>query len=116
MARSTEPAAQISHLHRADGSATFSYGGYTVVASANGPIESQRRDEKADEAVVDVVVRPAAGVGGQSASPHVPAPVAVKMKMKDCFVARSRRLTRRTTGQALANDMWNPSCRRRSAS
>jgi exosome complex component RRP46 len=64
MAHDSEPAALISHLHRADGSATFSYDGYIIVASVNGPIEAQRRDENADEAVVDVIVRPATGVGG----------------------------------------------------
>ncbi|ERT02210.1 hypothetical protein HMPREF1624_00508 [Sporothrix schenckii ATCC 58251] len=61
-----EPVAVLSPLPRADGSATYSYAGYTVSASANGPIEAQRRDEDPDEATVDVVVRPAAGVGGPS--------------------------------------------------
>ncbi|CAM1507061.1 Fc.00g067020.m01.CDS01 [Cosmosporella sp. VM-42] len=64
MSPSTEPTAQLSHLPKADGSATFSYGGYAVVASVNGPVEAQRRDENAFEALVDVIVRPAAGVGG----------------------------------------------------
>lgn len=64
MANSTEPTAILSHLHRADGSATFSRNGYTVIGSVNGPIEVQRRDELPGEAVVDVIVRPAAGVGG----------------------------------------------------
>jgi exosome complex component RRP46 len=56
--------AQLSHLSRADGSATFSHGGYTVVGSANGPMEVNRRDEDPFAAVIDVIVRPAAGVGG----------------------------------------------------
>ncbi|KAM5356060.1 hypothetical protein ACJ41O_002706 [Fusarium nematophilum] len=64
MAPFAEPAAELSHLHKADGSATFSYGGYAVVAAVNGPVEAQRRDENAFEALVDVIVRPAAGVGG----------------------------------------------------
>lgn len=64
MAGSTEPTAILSHLHRADGSATFSQNGYTVIGSVNGPIEVQRRDELPEEAVVDVIVRPASGVGG----------------------------------------------------
>lgn len=51
-------------LHRADGSATYSANGYTVLASVNGPIEVQRRDEIAEEAAVEVHVRPASGVGG----------------------------------------------------
>jgi exosome complex component RRP46 len=65
MAYSTEPVAELAPLPKADGSATFSYGGYTVTAAVNGPIEAQRRDENAFEALVDVNIRPAAGVGGQ---------------------------------------------------
>lgn len=57
--------ARLATLPRADGSATYAHGGYTVTASANGPIEAQRRDEDPDAANVDVIVRPAAGVGGQ---------------------------------------------------
>jgi hypothetical protein len=64
MAKGTVPSALLSHLHRADGSATFSQNGYTVIGAVNGPIEVQRRDELPEEAAVDVVVRPAAGVGG----------------------------------------------------
>jgi hypothetical protein len=64
MPNSTEPTAVLSHLHRADGSASFSQNGYTVIGSVNGPIEVQRRDELPEEAAVDVIVRPAAGVGG----------------------------------------------------
>lgn len=56
----------MSPLPQADGSATYSYAGHTITASANGPIEAQRKDENPYEAVVDVVVRPASGVGGQS--------------------------------------------------
>ncbi|TID19036.1 hypothetical protein E2P81_ATG06014 [Venturia nashicola] len=54
----------VAPLHRADGSATYSANGYTVIASVNGPIEVQRRDELAEEAAVEVHVRPASGVGG----------------------------------------------------
>jgi hypothetical protein len=64
MTNSTEPTAILSHLHRADGSATFSQNGYTVIGAVNGPIEVQRRDELPEEAAIDVIVRPAAGVGG----------------------------------------------------
>jgi exosome complex component RRP46 len=64
MTASTDPAATLSHLHRADGSATYSQNGYTVIGAVNGPIEVQRRDELPEEAAVDVIVRPAAGVGG----------------------------------------------------
>ena len=65
MTTSAQPTAILSHLHRADGSATFSQNGYTVIGSVNGPLEVQRRDEHPEEAAVDVIVRPAAGVGGQ---------------------------------------------------
>ncbi|KAK1249071.1 hypothetical protein MKX07_002587 [Trichoderma sp. CBMAI-0711] len=58
------PAAELSHLPKADGSANFSFGGYTITAAVNGPVEAQRRDENPFEALVDVNVRPAAGVGG----------------------------------------------------
>jgi hypothetical protein len=61
----TEPEAKLSHLPRADGSVTFSYAGYTVIAAVNGPIEAPRRDENPSEAIIDVTVRPAAGVGGK---------------------------------------------------
>jgi exosome complex component RRP46 len=64
MMNSSEPTAILSHLPRADGSATFSQNGYTVIGSVNGPLEVLRRDELPEEAVVDVIVRPAAGVGG----------------------------------------------------
>ncbi|KAL2877730.1 exosome non-catalytic core subunit rrp46 [Colletotrichum sp. CLE4] len=64
MTLNSNPQARISHLPRVDGSATFSRSGYCVVAAVNGPIEVQRRDENPFESVVDVVVRPAAGVGG----------------------------------------------------
>ncbi|KAI0898287.1 hypothetical protein F4806DRAFT_354340 [Annulohypoxylon nitens] len=64
MTVNAEPEALLSHLQNADGSATFSYAGYTVVGAVNGPIEVQRRDELPEEAAVDVIVRPAAGVGG----------------------------------------------------
>ena len=64
MAPSTEPEALLSHLHRTDGSATYSQNGYTIIGSVNGPIEVQRRVELPEEALIDVIVRPAAGVGG----------------------------------------------------
>ncbi|KAK0632111.1 hypothetical protein B0T14DRAFT_416643 [Immersiella caudata] len=64
MTTKREPEAALSVLPKSDGSARYSYAGYTVTASVNGPIEAQRRDEHAYEAHVDVIVRPAAGVGG----------------------------------------------------
>ncbi|KAL7788239.1 ribosomal protein S5 domain 2-type protein [Trichoderma ceciliae] len=58
------PTAELSHLPKADGSANFAFGGYSITAAVNGPVEAQRRDENPFEALVDVNVRPAAGVGG----------------------------------------------------
>ena len=49
-------------LHRADGSATASANGYTVVGAVNGPLEVQRRDELPEEATIEVNIRPATGV------------------------------------------------------
>lgn len=63
-APSSEDNVNFSHLHGADGSATFSQNGYTIIGSVNGPIEISKRDELPEEAAVDVVVRPAVGVGG----------------------------------------------------
>lgn len=65
MTVSSTPEVAFGVLPRADGSARYSHAGYTVLASVNGPIEAQRRDEHAYEAHVDVIVRPAAGVGGE---------------------------------------------------
>jgi exosome complex component RRP46 len=65
MTVTAEPEALLSHLHKTDGSATYSYAGYTVVGAVNGPIEAQKRDELPEEAIIDVIVRPAAGVGGR---------------------------------------------------
>ncbi|KAG9528698.1 hypothetical protein KCU93_g4074, partial [Aureobasidium melanogenum] len=59
----TVPSANVSILHRADGSARYSAAGYTVVAAVNGPIEVTRRDELPQHAALEVNVRPAVGVG-----------------------------------------------------
>jgi hypothetical protein len=65
MSHSNDPRGRISHLAKADGSGTVSHGGYTIEVSVNGPIEAPRRDENPFEALIDIIVRPAAGVGGQ---------------------------------------------------
>lgn len=49
-------------LNRADGSSKFEFGSTSVMCSVTGPVEVQIRDEKLDEATVEVVVRPAKGV------------------------------------------------------
>ncbi len=54
----------ISPLGRADGSASYISNGYSVLAAVNGPVEVQRRDEIPEESAIDVVLRPAIGVGG----------------------------------------------------
>ncbi|ORZ10857.1 ribosomal protein S5 domain 2-type protein [Absidia repens] len=48
-------------LNRADGSAKFSFGETSVMVSVCGPMDVSLRDEKLDEATVEVVVRPATG-------------------------------------------------------
>jgi exosome complex component RRP46 len=58
--------ADFDPLYRADGSAQYSAAGYSIVGSINGPIEVQRRDELPEEAAIEVNIRPAAGVGGES--------------------------------------------------
>ena len=58
----------LSSLNRADGSASCSRNGYSVVCAINGPVEVQRREEMPEEAVVDVVIRPAYGIGSLSIS------------------------------------------------
>ena len=58
-------AVTLGPLTRADGSASFSSHGYSVIGAVNGPVEVQRRDELPEEAAVDVAVRPATGVGGR---------------------------------------------------
>ena len=60
------PTASLQTLERPDGSATYSNNGYTIIGAVNGPVEVQRRDEIPDESAIDVVVRPASGVGGNS--------------------------------------------------
>ena len=56
--------AYLDVLPKSDGSAAYSRNGFSIICGVNGPVEVQRRDELPDEAAVDVVVRPAAGVGG----------------------------------------------------
>ncbi|KAH7083650.1 hypothetical protein FB567DRAFT_561662 [Paraphoma chrysanthemicola] len=57
------PEVTLTHLNRADGSATYTYNGYSVIGAVNGPIEVLRRDEMPEEATIEVNVRPAIGVG-----------------------------------------------------
>lgn len=62
----TLPGVALSSLSRADGSATYSAHGYTIIGAVNGPIEVQRRDELPNEATIEVNVRPSSGVGSKS--------------------------------------------------
>ncbi|GAO16149.1 hypothetical protein UVI_02040440 [Ustilaginoidea virens] len=88
MTASSEPLAELSPLPKADGSASFSHAGYVVTAAVNGPIEAPRRDENPFEALVDVVVRPSAGVGAAIPLKTVAAAaaVAVSARSKDLIV------------------------------
>ena len=65
------PESTLSHLHRADGSATYSHNGYTIIGAVNGPVEVQRRDELPEEATIEVNIRPAAGVGSTPTFTHL---------------------------------------------
>ena len=65
MTFTSAPDVILSDLNRSDGSAAYSYHGYSVIGSVNGPIEAQRRNELPEEALIDVIVRPAVGVGGR---------------------------------------------------
>jgi len=56
--------ASLTLLPRADGSATFTAGRTTVIASVSGPMEVKPRDELPDRAFIEIIVRPAVGVGG----------------------------------------------------
>ncbi|UPX14740.1 exosome non-catalytic core subunit rrp46 [Ascochyta rabiei] len=60
------PEVTLTHLNRADGSATYTHHGYSIIGAVNGPIEVQRRDEQPEEATLEVNVRPSAGVGSTS--------------------------------------------------
>ncbi len=66
----TSAVASLSTLERVDGSATYSHNGYMIIAAVNGPIEVQKKDELPGEAVVDVMVRLAAGIGGSLSLKH----------------------------------------------
>lgn len=56
------PTTSLGFLPRSDGSASFSQGRTSVIASVNGPMEVRIRDELPQEAYVEVIVRPAIGV------------------------------------------------------
>ena len=58
------PNITLSPLDRADGSASYSNNGYTIIGGINGPVEVQRRDELPEEAAIEVNIRPASGVAG----------------------------------------------------
>ena len=40
-----------------------------IIGAIDGPMEVQRRDELAEEAFIDVTVRPATGIGGNHHQP-----------------------------------------------
>lgn len=59
------PQATLTHLHRADGSATYAHAGYKAIGAVSGPVEVSRREEIPEEASVEVNIRPAIGVGSK---------------------------------------------------
>ena len=59
------PEVTLTHLNRADGSATYTHNGYAIIGAVNGPIEVQRRDEQPEETTLEVNIRPSAGVGSK---------------------------------------------------
>ena len=87
------PVASFDTVHNADGSATFSCNGFVVVGAVNGPIEVPRKDELPEEAAIEVILRPAVGVGSQETRSAGPNP-----RANEPF-QRSKSAT------------WNPSCR-----
>lgn len=60
------PSVTFNALPHADGSVEYGHAGYTILATVNGPIEPQRRDELPEEAFLEVHVREASGSGGRS--------------------------------------------------
>lgn len=62
------PDIKLSSLGNADGSVTYSHCGYLILASANGPVEVQRRDEIPEEAAIEINVRPVTGNSGENAT------------------------------------------------
>lgn len=59
-----DPVARLHAYPHADGSASYSQGGITILCTVSGPLEAQRRDELPSEAFLEVNVRPATGTGG----------------------------------------------------
>ena len=92
--------AVLSHLHRADGSATYSSHGYTIIAAVNGPTEALRRDELPEDAAIDVLVRPSAGVPGLSYSP--------RCRSRTPSLEGSPLYSRSLLSKERESDTWNP--------
>ena len=57
------PTVAFHPLAQCDGSASYTWAGHTIIASVNGPIEPQRRDELPEEAHLEVNLREASGGG-----------------------------------------------------
>lgn len=66
-----EPQVKLTALPATDGSASYNHAGYEILASVNGPLEVQRRDEIPNEVYLEVNVREASGVGGTLCSPYL---------------------------------------------
>lgn len=87
------PDVTLTHLNRADGSATYTHNGYSIIGAVNGPIEVQRRDEMPEEATIEVNVRPASGVGSR----ECPMSCFLHSKIFTHGTPRSQRATPRNT-------------------
>lgn len=61
------PTIILNSVCNADGSATCTIYGVTVVATVNGPLEAARGDQSTDEATLEVQLRPSHGGAGMSA-------------------------------------------------
>ena len=65
------PEIKLLPLDNIDGAISYSHSGYLILASANGPVEVQRRDEIPEEAAVEVNIRPATGTGGENTTTSI---------------------------------------------
>ncbi len=55
----------MSLLERADGSASWSQDGTSVLAAVHGPRQAQARKEDAERATIEVVFKPRNGLAGE---------------------------------------------------
>jgi hypothetical protein len=90
----TVPEVTLTHLNRADGSATYTHNGYSLIGAVNGPIEVLRRDEMPEEATIEVNIRPAIGVGSTSHPPSTHNPTNLLCKVPESATSKPSCTTR----------------------